>query len=705
MKTSCGIKSVACLLLIVISGIVPVVTSSQPLSWDSVFRVQVRINDTIQPDSLYILNSSGGNQVEIKNFMTLIGGSFFPFSHVFRLHGFMVQYGKFISYANLGFESGFASQQITGMEPPACNRFVNGDSVYFAPLGFLSAAIRGAVTFDEEAAILNITVSPPLVYGSIFPPAAAVKQELTASGYSVQQGEITKENPIAFCQAGYTSDANGNNADYPYYGIQLPPTDGVDSLFIVPSTYNLKEDEAMVFIGQTPPECKYFSYRSYLYNRLYNFPYSTSRTKINASMGDTKSLYRMREDLPLDSMFNRKIALIMTADSLIAMDIKSIILAATPEIAEADIHFDILPHDIFRFGIQPQSDWCNFLCRAVLFSDTAAQNQYMNNIPVEIMRVQANPASQRKFFSVHPFLPRADGTTEFSLLPGMYLLEENIHDAFNEDYEIILLESSAWTMEGFTAIQMGANALGDNHDALYIPTAHFQFRDQDIILIYGVDHTRTGKAVYTNIDIYGTKYNNGFGGISNAMAEKSARQFISDTSIADKYFAYTFTRHPIPGNPFVYIVPFDTNGTLEGINVNDTAEMASRLYVNTITKIGPDPLEVVLDRTVILRPLPSGISENNQLVPALKIYPNPFTDKAILEFSIPEWSDIHLEIYNNLGQKVGNSLLINHVRGTVVHELRVSGQIPPGRYYIRGQVIPLGNSPGYNLSSSLILLK
>ncbi|MBN1198133.1 MAG: T9SS type A sorting domain-containing protein, partial [Bacteroidales bacterium] len=184
----------------------------------------------------------------------------------------------------------------------------------------------------------------------------------------------------------------------------------------------------------------------------------------------------------------------------------------------------------------------------------------------------------------------------------------------------------------------------------------------------------------------------------------SARQFIADTAIADHYFAYTFTRHPIPGNPFVYIVPSDTNGTLEGINVNDSAEVASRLYVNTITKIGPDPLEIVLDRTVILRPFNTGIPENKRQVQALKIYPNPFTDKTILKFSIPDWSDIRIEIYNNLGQQVGNSLLINHVRGTVVHELRVSGQIPPGQYYIRGQVIPLRNSSGYSLFSSVILL-
>jgi len=704
MKTSSGIKLAVYLLLIVISGAFPVATSSQTLSGDSLFHIQVNKNDTLLADSIYYLKTPEGDLIEAEKFMTILEGDFHPFSHIFRQNGFMVQYGRFISYTELNFTSGFANQQLVSMEPPAFNYFVNGDSVYFAPLGFLSAATGGTLSFDEAAGMLSITVDPPPGFGSVFPPAGAVARVLADSGYTLRQGEITKEDPIAFCLAGYTPDANGNNAGYPYFGIQLPPAPGVDSLYNVPSMYNFKEDEAMIFIGKTPPQCMYYSFRSYLYSRLYNFP-STTRTKINASMGDTKSLYRMREDLPVDSMFNRNIALIMVSDSLMAADMKNIILAATPEIAEADIHFDILPHDIFRFGVEPQSDWCNFLCRAVLFTDSTEQQHYMNNIPAEIIRVKTRPDIHGMFFYVQPFLPRADGTTEFYLLPGLYDLEEGIHNAYSENYEVILLESSAWTTEGFTAIQMGENALGDNHDALYIPTAEFQFRDNDIILVYGVNHTRTGKAVYTNIDIYGTKYDNGFGGISNFMSEQSARQFIDDTTIADNYFAYSFARHPIPGNPFVYIVPSDTNNTLEGINVNDTAKMACRLYVNTVTKIGPDPLEVVLDRTVILRPLNSGISENKKEIPALKVYPNPVTDKAVLEFSVPDWSDVRLEIYNISGRQVGDALLINHVKGTVVHELNISGQIPSGQYFIRGQVIPLGSSPGYTMSANMILLR
>ncbi|MFH0760447.1 MAG: hypothetical protein V2A67_02960, partial [Bacteroidota bacterium] len=539
-------------VIIAMGAIHPLLSYANKLEGDTLILVGVKLNGTTLTDSLYMRITSGGNQVEARKFMQLLGGTFCPFSHVFHQNGFMTQYGRYISFTGLGFDQGMVNLQLIKMVPPAVNRFVNGDSVYFAPLAFLAETLDGSVTFDAIQQLMEITCAPPPVFGDVFPPAAPVANALQGSGYIVQQGDINKENPIEFCLAGYTPNANGNNADFPYFGIQFPPYPGSDSIFTPPMNFTFQENEAMVYIGLTPPECKYYSYRSYLMNRFYEFPYPR-RIKINASLGETTSMYRMRPDLPLDSMFGRKFALIMSADSLVAMQIKQTILAATPEIAEADIHFDILPAEIFYLGLQPQSDWGNFLCRAVLFADSAAQQAYMNNVPVEIMRVTPDPSTPQVPFSLHPFLPRACGTTEFALLPDMALLEEAIFDAYQTDYEMIMLLSWPFNMEGFTAIQLGQDAAGDNHDALYITTSDFQFRDNDRILTYGVNHFMTGKAEYTNIDIYGKKYLNGFGGISNLMLAKSARQFISDTTIADNLYAWTFTRHPIPGNPYIYL--------------------------------------------------------------------------------------------------------------------------------------------------------
>ena len=571
------------------------------------------------------------------------------------------------------------------MVPPVTKQMVSGTGyAYFAPLGFLKQAIAGEITYNDLAGRLEVSVGPPPGFGSVFPPASHVASALLDSGYSVRMGEANKQFPIQYCLTGYTPNANGNNVGVPYFGIQLPPPPGMDSLYSIPLNYNIRPDEAVILMGRTPPKCKYFSYRSYLMNRYYDFPPPPTRKKINASLGETTSLYRMRPDLPLDSMFSRKFALIMAADSLLAMQMKAFILAATAEIASADIHFDILPPGgLFRLGTNPTADWTNFLHRVSLFDDTATQNNYLDHPPLEVIQVTRNNPSTPVLFSLHPFKPRASGITEFNLYANVNLLENGIYNSYHENYDIVWLSSTPFNLESFTAIQQGVDAFGDNHDCLYVRTNDFLLGENDIALAYGVDHTKTGQAVYDNVIIYGSKYFDGFGGLTNEMMAKSARQFLSDTAVADKFFAYSFSRHPIPGNPYVFIVPADSNNTLSGINVDDSAFLCTRLYVNSVTKIGPDPLEVVIDRFVLLRPKSSGIPETDIHAPTLNVFPNPVKDKAMIEVVAPEWSEVEMSLYTSSGQQIGKPISFDHVRGKVWQEMNFGTGVSPGIYNLR----------------------
>ncbi len=706
MKNKLYVKWSIILLIMFISGRLHVYSQEAQTTEETLIKLPVKLNDTILEDSLLLRITSVGTQVEVKKFMTVIGGGFHPFSQLFRQKGLMVQYGRFISFA--GFENplGFVNCEMVKIAPPVTIVFSGNNPVYFAPLLFLSQAISGDVIYNSSAGRIDISVPPPTEFGSIFPPARDVARALNDSGFTVQQGEINKMNPVNFCIARYTPNANGNNASYPYLGIQIPPSPGRDSIFYIPITFTLNEDEAMVMLGKTPPECLYFSYRSYLMNRMYDFPSSTTRTKINASLGESNSLYRMREDLSLDSMFNRKFALIMAADSLVAMQIKSTILASAPAISAKDIYFDIIPNGIFKFGNKPQADWASFLHRISLFKNITDQNNYINNPPLEIMRITPKQPTQRVFFRTPSFLSRTSGHNEFSLIPDVELLEKGIYNAYHKTHEIIWLQPSPWAIEGYTAIQERADALGDIHDALYITTSDFQFRENDIALVYGVNHKMTGQATYTNVNIYGKKYLNGFGGFTNFDMEKSARRYMADTLKADKLYAYSLSRHPVPGNPYNYIVPSDTNRILQGINVNDTAFIAFRLYVNPNTKIGPDPLEVILDRTVLLRPITTSIAEfrDNGQSPALKVFPNPMKDKATLEFSLPEWSEVRVTFHNSSGQQTGKVMQINHVRGTVLQGIQLTGDLPSGIYYLQVIIHEPETSDQHTLTSKILFI-
>lgn len=86
----------------------------------------------------------------------------------------------------------------------------------------------------------------------------------------------------------------------------------------------------------------------------------------------------------------------------------------------------------------------------------------------------------------------------------------------------------------------------------------------------------------------------------------------------------------------------------------------------------------------------------------MKVYPNPVKSKAILEFSVPEWSDVRLTLYNSAGQQAGKILQINHVRGTVQQELQPSVDLPNGIYYIQGVVTVKDKSERQILNARMI---
>lgn len=694
-------------LMIISSGII--LTSQPGQGTDgTLIRAGIMVNGTMMTDSLFMVILPDGHQVEARRFMETIEGAYYPISNVFHQQGLVVQYGRYISFARLGFTKGFSSLVMVDMIPPVSKQLVGPEEYeFFAPLGFLGQAIDGKVEYNDTAGRIEVTVGPRPWFGSVFPPASDVASAFQESGFEVRMGEANKQFPIEFCLARYTPDANGNNVGVPYFGIQMPPPPGQDSLFSVPLMYNVKADEAVILIGKTPPKCKYFSYRSYLYNRYYDFPPPPKRGKINASLGETTSLYRMRPDLPLDSMFSRNFAVIMAADSIIAAEAKATILASTTAIAAADIHYDILPSgDLFRCGEGKEADWTNILHRVSLFEDTVAGNDYMDNPPLEVLQVTRSLPAFAGLWSIHPFMPRTSGMTEFDHFHDMELLELGIYEAYKQNYDFIWLSSTPFNLEAYTAIQQGVNAFGDNHDCLYVRTNDFLLGENDIALAYGVDHTKTGQAVYDNIIIYGSKYFDGFGGLTNEMMAKSARQFFPDSlvSVADKFYAYCFARQPIPGNPYVFIVPADPDSTLSGINVDDSAFLCTRLYVNSVTKIGPDPLEVIIDRFILLRPKTSGIFETDINTLSVKVYPNPVRSKAMIEVTVPEWSEIEISLYSPSGQQIGQTINFNHVRGKVWQEMNFGSGFAPGIYYLYVMVHEKGNNNKRVMTSKVVLM-
>src|SRR5262245_27159274 len=118
-------------------------------------------------------------------------------------------------------------------------------------------------------------------------------EALIARGYVVQVGQL-RFFSVKDCLA--LSQCYGNNPVSPYGVYCLPPAPGEHiNLTGEPPcpadgslhwTWRLREDENLVFVGQTPPPVQYFSFRSYVFSRQGWF----GRRALFASLGDSLNL-------------------------------------------------------------------------------------------------------------------------------------------------------------------------------------------------------------------------------------------------------------------------------------------------------------------------------------------------------------------------------------------------------------------------------
>lgn len=564
---------------------------------DTFFSATISVNGVASAQKVSYLKRDQRILIDARQFLDVVGGNYFPLIQNF---GLTVQYGKIISFAFVKYEQGFVACKMMDMLPPA----ETVDNVVLAPINFLAQAIAGKIDFSDVKQHLDVTLSAPSEIGDIVPEAKTLAAALSQKNYTIRQGAINLLNAIHLYVAGYQSDCNGNNANYPYLVTQTPPCPDVTSVFSIPLFYTMRPDEAFVLIGKTPPKCTYYSYRSYLYNRYFEDE-SPNRKKIYASLGDTQSLYNLSEGRDVPDSFNRFFMLISAANKNTTDAIRNAAIASG--IRENDIYIDVIPSDIVRMGLDDKADFFNFLHRAVLFNDPAEDTQYTHNPPLELLRITPNVAAAPDYLPTPTLRKRGTGTTEFHLNDGLEKLRQQITNKYNATYDAIDLTSYQWLPEGYEAIETRTNVRGENRDALYLRTPFFEFQEHDILVVFGVNHAKTSKATYCNVGCYSAPALNGLGGVSNQEFQGTAQQFLADPNLADNFYVWKFARTQIDEQTFV--IPPDINHDYTGIDYGEIAAMIFRLYVEPAAKVGPTASEIKMDRVILFRPKETSLQQ------------------------------------------------------------------------------------------------
>ena len=121
--------------------------------------------------------------------------------------------------------------------------------------------------------ILAMLIGTGLAQHPTISDVNAFQQALEKDGFTVQQGSVGFFDVIKLYDLGVLHNALGNNPSTRYLSYFVPPAPGQkvpEELTKIAATlginleasafWNLGPDEAVVFVGRTPPECRYFSF-------------------------------------------------------------------------------------------------------------------------------------------------------------------------------------------------------------------------------------------------------------------------------------------------------------------------------------------------------------------------------------------------------------------------------------------------------------
>ncbi|MGD9569103.1 MAG: hypothetical protein AB7V48_12480 [Sedimentibacter sp.] len=473
---------------------------------------------------------------------------------------------------------------------------------------------------------------------------------LNERSFIVQEGKISYIDIIKLCNEGKVDSALGNNVGAPYAVCLLPPAPNQDPSqgqeppigynpyniqnypaninYIAPGVNSkLRPDEAIVLIGMTPPPALYYCFRSYI-GFVENKPkkdyseyitvgddYTGFYHMIFASLGDQLNNYNLWTDKTPQGApgnpFNSSTIIISTADQNINNEIRDAL--GTAGYNSNIMNDDNIPMELVNMGLEKGKDTFIYMMRFALWAQQNIGTQYLNNIDkfIKVFRITPKtPTTNLNPWPVPTLKIRETGISEYQVVPNSrndinYLRNEIIKKYGSTEYDHVDLDLTVGIPDNYNAILRDFNVYGDNRDAVYFKTEDFQLTsDDDFIIVYGVNHEQTGKAVYSNASFYGVELFNGVAGaFSTVQFPDSADEYFPEGYENSRYYyVYKMARKADENN--VVIIPYSTGnplGKVYGVDNNQDARMVFRVYLDKIAMVGPYIFDVIWDQAILFK--------------------------------------------------------------------------------------------------------
>jgi hypothetical protein len=424
---------------------------------------------------------------------------------------------------------------------------------------------------------------------------------LDRDGFYVTPGEVGVWNLVAeWCDYTPGVDSAWYFNNEPYLQFRVPKsaqdTDQLDAVF------QLRQNEAIVVIGLTPPPAKYFSYTPFLASKVY----PSGRTNVLATLGDSVNNATIKTIGP--TPFNAAVALIFTPDQ--GTDARVRAALQRSGYPAAIINTVVFPASMLNLGYGETADELRIVPRAAIWQVQAAGDDYMNNPPLQVFRVTPRTPADPNPFPAPDLRIRGTGHTEMYLMNKLEQLRVGIIAA-HPGMVATDIPVSQTLYEGYDYIQRGVNPYGDGRDCFYVQagyapelgtTTELRLGDGEFLVVYGPNHVATGKATYMNINIYATETAKlSVGAVDDRKFPDTARPYLPPGDpAANLMFAYKFSRSGGGENCLQLSAPCTRltldSSTLLGIGI--------RSYLEPATKVGAALPEVLYDRVIKFSPRP-----------------------------------------------------------------------------------------------------
>lgn len=437
---------------------------------------------------------------------------------------------------------------------------------------------------------------------------ARFTKALEAQGFVVQktspekgEGLVRFDIASACCELTWRSSCQCNNAGALYKPLAIPDAPGQTGIDAGTYVFHLGANEAIVIVGQTPPQMAYFSFQPFLFLR-----YSEKQQKfveLFTPVGDTINNLTIHTSGPPSDPFDKDMVIVLTADRGIGR--KVALAARKAGYPTSILNTLVLPSAVTHLGIDAQADQFNFLHRVFRPEDEGALDAYMNKPQVALRATLTNAQSDP--FPVPALRVRGTGQTEMDWMPAVEELRKAIL-ARNDSEGLVATEltTEVWLTDGYDGQQREVDLWGAGRDALYLRTKDtFQLGPDDYVIVYGTNHEATGKSVYSNAAIYADKDLEGRDLLLGLVSQQSgvfvgsARDYLPDHPAADSLYAWKFAR-TCHGEMHCTEVTEDCR-RLDDLPLPEMF-MGFRAYIEPSTAVGPAFTEVIYDQAILFSP-------------------------------------------------------------------------------------------------------